>query len=215
MSRGWRRRVCPSRSIRSNEEPATIAARIVDRNETHEIDNHMVEIGASIGIAMTSPGIGPDHPLRNADMLYRAKVDGRGTYCFFREARESIEAALLEITRHAMANEVQLYPAAGQSEDWPHLDLRAAARDHPVRGSVRRRKSFLSSRHGLIVDLGRWILRRVHECMTGRPSTSRSILVVAVPSSRRAERHRYAARLICRRIVSKSRSPISLPGNTP
>ena len=49
------------RNIRSNEDAAILARRIVDRvSEPYKIDNHLVEIGASVGIAMTSPGISAD-----------------------------------------------------------------------------------------------------------------------------------------------------------
>ena len=41
-------------NINSDEDAAGLARRIVDRlSERYEIDNHLVEIGASIGIAMT------------------------------------------------------------------------------------------------------------------------------------------------------------------
>ena len=42
----------------------------------------------------TAPGIKADELLKNADMaLYRAKADGRGTYCFFRdEMAQTVEA---------------------------------------------------------------------------------------------------------------------------
>jgi diguanylate cyclase (GGDEF)-like protein len=164
------------RNIRSNEDAATIAARIVDRvSETYEIDHHMVEIGASIGIAMTSPGIGPDHLMRNADMaLYRAKADGRGTYCFFREElAESIEARRsLEIDlRHAMANEeFELYfqPLVNLKTGRISTCETLLRWNHPVRGSVSPAEIIpVVEDMGLIVDLGRWILRRAcMECMT-------------------------------------------------
>jgi diguanylate cyclase (GGDEF)-like protein len=164
------------RNIRSNEAAATIAARIVDRvSETYEIDHHMVEIGASIGIAMTTAGIGPDHLLRNADMaLYRAKADGRGTYCFFREElAESIEARRsLEIDlRHAMANEeFELYfqPLVNLKTGRISTCETLLRWNHPVRGSVSPAEIIpVVEDMGLIVDLGRWILRRAcMECMT-------------------------------------------------
>src|SRR6516225_183102 len=74
-------------NIRSNEDAAVLARRIVDHlSERYKIDNHLVEIGASVGIAMTSADVSADTLLKNADMaLYRAKADGRGTFCFFRE----------------------------------------------------------------------------------------------------------------------------------
>ncbi len=67
--------------IESHEDAAGLARRIVDRlSERYKIDNHLVEIGASVGIAMTEPGVSADTLLKNADMaLYRAKADGRGT----------------------------------------------------------------------------------------------------------------------------------------
>src|SRR5947199_5736549 len=81
-------------NIQSSEDAAGLARRIVDRlSERYKIDNHLVEIGASIGIATTSPpGISADTLLKNADMaLYRAKADGRGTFCFFRDEMAQTE----------------------------------------------------------------------------------------------------------------------------
>src|SRR5579871_4512832 len=97
-------------SIRSAEEAASLARRIVDNlSERYKIDNHLVEIGASIGIAMTSAGISADTLLKNADMaLYKAKADGRGTFCFFRdELAQTVESRrILELDlRKALANE--------------------------------------------------------------------------------------------------------------
>lgn len=97
-------------NIKSNEEAAGLARRIVDHlSERYKIDNHLVEIGASVGIAMTAPGVSADTLLKNADMaLYRAKADGRGTFCFFREEMaQTVEARrILELDlRKALANE--------------------------------------------------------------------------------------------------------------
>ena len=97
-------------NIHSAEDAAGLARRIVDRlSERYKIDNHLVEIGASVGIAMTSRGVSADTLLKNADMaLYRAKADGRGTFCFFREEMAQIVEArrILELDlRKALANE--------------------------------------------------------------------------------------------------------------
>ena len=164
------------RNIRSNEDAAKLAARIVDRlSERYEIDHHMVEIGASVGIATTWPGIGSDHMMRNADMaLYRAKADGRGTYCFFREElAHSIEARrTLEIDlRHAMANEeFELYfqPLVNLKSGRISTCETLLRWNHPTRGSVSPSDIIpVAEDMGLIVDLGRWILRRAcMECMT-------------------------------------------------
>src|SRR6266567_4827643 len=82
-------------NIKSAEDAAYLARRIVDQlSERYKIDNHLVEIGASVGIALTSPGVTADTLLKNADMaLYRSKADGRGTFCFFRdEMAQTVEA---------------------------------------------------------------------------------------------------------------------------
>jgi diguanylate cyclase (GGDEF)-like protein len=97
-------------NIKSGDDAAYLARRIVDQlSERYKIDNHLVEIGASVGIALTSPGITADTLLKNADMaLYRAKADGRGTFCFFREEMAQIVEArrILELDlRKALANE--------------------------------------------------------------------------------------------------------------
>jgi diguanylate cyclase (GGDEF)-like protein len=97
-------------NMKSAEEAATLARRIVEHlSERYQVDNHLVEIGASVGIAMASPEISADTLLKNADMaLYRAKADGRGTFCFFRdEMAQTVEARrILELDlRKALAKE--------------------------------------------------------------------------------------------------------------
>jgi diguanylate cyclase (GGDEF)-like protein/PAS domain S-box-containing protein len=163
------------RNIASNEDAASLARRIVERlSERYEIDLHLVEIGASVGIAITSPSISADVLLKNADMaLYRAKADGRGTFCFFREEMaETVEARrILELDlRRALADEeFELYYQ-------PLVNLRSGRIstceallrwNHPERGTVSPVDIIpVAEDMGLIVDLGRWILRKAcMECM--------------------------------------------------
>jgi diguanylate cyclase (GGDEF)-like protein len=163
-------------NIESNEEAASLARRIVDHlSERYKIDNHLVEIGASIGIAMTSPeGISADTLLKNADMaLYRAKADGRGTFCFFREemaqtveARRTLELDL----RKALANEEfeLFYQPLVNLKSGRIATCEALLRwNHPVRGTVSPVDIIpVAEDMGLIVDLGRWIMRKAcMECM--------------------------------------------------
>ena len=163
-------------NIHSTEDAAGLARRIVDRlSERYKIDNHLVEIGASVGIAMTARGVSADTLLKNADMaLYRAKADGRGTFCFFRdEMAQTVEARrILELDlRKALANEEfeLYYPAAGQSQVGTDIaTCEALLRwNHPVRGTVSPIDIIpVAEDMGLIVDLGRWILRKAcMECM--------------------------------------------------
>jgi diguanylate cyclase (GGDEF)-like protein len=162
-------------NIHSAEDAAGLARRIVDRlSERYKIDNHLVEIGASVGIAMTAPGVSADTLLKNADMaLYRAKADGRGTYCFFRdELAQTVEARrILELDlRKALANEeFELYyqPLVNLKSGRIATCEALLRWNHPVRGTVSPIDIIpIAEDMGLIVDLGRWILRRAcMECM--------------------------------------------------
>jgi len=163
-------------NIKSTDEAATLARRIVDHlSERYRIDNHLVEIGASIGIAMTAAdGNSADTLLKNADMaLYRAKADGRGTFCFFRdemaqvvEARRTLEIDL----RRALANEEfeLFYQPLVNLQSGKITTCEALLRwNHPSRGTVSPVDIIpVAEDMGMIIDLGRWILRKAcMECM--------------------------------------------------
>jgi diguanylate cyclase (GGDEF)-like protein len=162
-------------NIKSHEDAAGLARRIVDQlSERYKIDNHLVEIGASVGIAMSSPGASADTLLKNADMaLYRAKADGRGTFCFFRdEMAQTVEARrILELDlRKALANEEfeLFYQPLVNLKSGKIATCEALLRwNHPVRGTVSPIDIIpVAEDMGLIVDLGRWILRKAcMECM--------------------------------------------------
>src|SRR6478752_1325556 len=162
-------------NIKSGEDAAYLARRIVDHlSERYRIDNHLVEIGASVGIALTSPGVSADTLLKNADMaLYRAKADGRGTFCFFREEMAQIVEArrILELDlRKALANEEfeLFYQPLVNLKSGRVSTCEALLRwNHPVRGTVSPIDIIpVAEDMGLIVDLGRWILRKAcMECM--------------------------------------------------
>jgi diguanylate cyclase (GGDEF)-like protein len=163
-------------NIKSANEAASLARRIVDHlSERYKIDNHLVEIGASVGIAITSPaGISADTLLKNADMaLYRAKADGRGTFCFFRdEMAQTVEARrILELDlRKALANEeFELFyqPLVNLKSGRISTCEGLLRWNHPARGTVSPIDIIpVAEDMGLIVDLGRWILRKAcMECM--------------------------------------------------
>ena len=160
-------------NIRSPDEAAALARRIVDHlSERYKIDNHLVEIGASIGIAMTSD-VSADTLLKNADMaLYRAKAGGRGTFCFFREEMAQVVEArrILELDlRKALANEEfeLFYQPLINLKSGKISTCEALLRwNHPLRGTVSPIDIIpVAEDMGLIVDLGRWILRKAcQEC---------------------------------------------------
>jgi diguanylate cyclase (GGDEF)-like protein len=157
------------RSIKANHDAADLAMRIVEQlSERYEIDNHQVEIGASVGIALTEPGVSADHLLKNADMaLYRAKASGRGTFCFFRdEMAQTVEARrVLELDlRKALANEefeIYYQPLVNLKSGRISTCEALLRWNHPVRGTVSPADIIpIAEDMGLIVDLGRWILRK-------------------------------------------------------
>ena len=162
-------------NIKSAEEAATLARRIVEHlSERYQVGNHLVEIGASVGIAMTSADISADTLLKNADMaLYRAKADGRGTFCFFRDEMAQIVESrrILELDlRKALANEEfeLFYQPLVNLKSGRIGTCEALLRwNHPLRGTVSPVDIIpVAEDMGLIVDLGRWILRKAcMECM--------------------------------------------------
>jgi diguanylate cyclase (GGDEF)-like protein len=162
-------------NIHSSDEATVLARRIVDHlSERYKIDNHLVEIGASIGIALTSAGASADTLLKNADMaLYRAKADGRGTFCFFHdELAQIVESRrILELDlRKALANEeFELFfqPLVNLKSGKITTCESLLRWNHPVRGTVSPVDIIpVAEDMGLIVDLGRWILRKAcMECM--------------------------------------------------
>jgi diguanylate cyclase (GGDEF)-like protein len=163
------------RNISSQDDAVVLARRIVDHlSERYRIDNHLVEIGASVGIALTSPDVSADTLLKNADMaLYRAKADGRGTFCFFHhEMAQTVEARrILELDlRKALAGEEfeLFFQPIVNLKSGKITACEALLRwNHPVRGTVSPVDIIpVAEDMGLIVDLGRWILRRACvECM--------------------------------------------------
>jgi diguanylate cyclase (GGDEF)-like protein len=163
------------RGINSNEDAAELARQIVERlSERYEIEHHLIEIGASIGIALTAPGVSADTLLKNADLaLYRAKADGRGTYCFFREEMAEIVAArrTLELDiRQALVNEefeLHFQPLVNLKSGRISTCEALLRWRHPVRGVVSPADIIpVAEEMGLIVDLGRWTLRKAcMECM--------------------------------------------------
>jgi diguanylate cyclase (GGDEF)-like protein len=162
-------------NIHGADDAAGLARRIVDHlSERYKIDNHLVEIGASVGIAMATPGASADTLLKNADMaLYRAKADGRGTFCFFREElAQTVESRrILELDlRKALANEEfeLFFQPLVNLKSGKITTCEALLRwNHPVRGTVSPVDIIpVAEDMGLIVDLGRWILRKAcMECM--------------------------------------------------
>lgn len=137
-----------------------------------------VRIGASIGIALyPSDGNCPDGLLDKADTaLYRAKGEGRNTFCLFDreiEARLEMQREL----RKAIGNdvfEVHYQPQARLS-DHAIVGFEALLRwHHPERGSIPP-ETFVpvAEASGLIVPLGAFVLRKACKTAASWPNELR------------------------------------------
>ena len=157
------------RNVTSESEAAVMAERIVSHlSERYHIDTNPIEIGASVGIAMTGSDTGSfDALIKRADLaLYSAKTETRAAYRFFHtdmatrvKAKRSLERDL----RRALENkELELFYQ-------PLINLRTRRISsceallrwrHPVRGILRPNEIIsLAEDIGIMSELGDWILR--------------------------------------------------------
>lgn len=134
-----------------------------------------VRLAGSVGIALyPGPASTPEELLQQADAaMYRAKKEGRARYQFF-------SSDLTENARRRIAMESQLRHAIDNNEMelhfQPQLDSRsgrivgaeALVRWHPPKGGLIAPDHFvpLAEETGLILALGRWVLRET--CRIGR-----------------------------------------------
>ncbi|KAF0190807.1 MAG: response regulator receiver [Gammaproteobacteria bacterium] len=155
--------------IEHSEDAARRAENIISVLEDyHRIAEHDLNITMSIGISVY-PGDGEDAEtlIKNADAaMYHAKQKGRNNYQFFKQEmndmvveRQSIEASL----RRAIARQefVLHYQPKINLETGEITGAEALLRWlHPTRGLLAPKKFVaVAEECGLIVPIGRWVLR--------------------------------------------------------
>lgn len=156
--------------IREPAHTQALARRLVDLiGRTYMVEGHLLTIGASVGVAFApADGTSADKLLKNADLaLYRAKLDGRGTYRFFEpemDARMQARRRLELDMRQALARrEFQLHYQPQLQLDADRLiGCEALIRwKHPERGMISPLDFIpLAEEIGLIVPIGEWVVRQ-------------------------------------------------------
>ena len=150
-------------------ETTILARRIVDLvGRAYMVEGHLINVGASVGVARApADGVEPDLLLKQADLaLYRAKLDGRDTFRFFKpemmarmEARRLLE---LDLRKALALREFELVyqPQMNLGSD-RLVGCEALIRwRHPTRGIVSPADFIpLAEEIGLIVAIGEWVVR--------------------------------------------------------
>ena len=164
--------------------------------EPFEVDGKMIDVGASIGIALApDDATSADDMLKNADLaMYRAKNEERGHYCFFEpdmhasaQARRALE---MDLRRALAKGEFELYyqpiyniQAGGMT------GLEALIRwHHPRRGLVPP-GAFINAAEesGLIIPLGAWVLHQACRDAAAWPGHVRVAVNISAGQFRRGD----------------------------
>ncbi len=156
--------------VTGQQDAAALALRLLDTlSAPYDVDGHEVMVTPSVGIA-TSPGDGEsvDELLNHADLaLYRAKSQGRRSYCFFApemdteiKTRRQLETDL----RLAFINEnfeLKYQPVIDLATGEPSGFEALLRWHHPERGAVSPSEFIpMAEEIGLVVPLGEWVLRK-------------------------------------------------------
>jgi diguanylate cyclase (GGDEF)-like protein len=157
----------------SSPQPASsisLAEKIVDVvGLTHCVEGHEVTVGASVGIAIASPGeINSESFLKSADLaMYSAKSEGRGTYRIFDPEMDAIVQNRRSLERDMRTGLAQgdfslFYQPLVNLKTQKVTAFEALMRwQHAERGSVPPSEFIpVAEDMGLIVQLGEWALRR-------------------------------------------------------
>ena len=184
-------------AVREPADTQALVRRIVDLiGRTYMVEGHLLTIGASVGVALApSDGTDVDKLLKNADLaLYRAKLDGRGTFRFFEpemDARMQARRQLELDMRQALARrEFRLhYQPQLNLENNCLTGCEALIRwQHPQRGMVSPLDFIpLAEEIGLIVPIGEWVMRQACRDAVTWPGTS-TVAVNVSPAQFKSER---------------------------
>lgn len=183
-----------------------VAERIIEcLREPIDIEGNQICIGVSVGIAVCEEETtDQDELLKNADLaLYRAKADGKNTFCFF-------ERSMDELTKARRRMENDLRKALNES----HLELHfqpqvnverreisgfeALVRwNHPDEGSVSPEHFItIAEETGLINQLGDWVLLNACRCAAGWSKPSKIAVNLSPAQFRRNQLVEYIEKVL-------------------
>ncbi len=178
------------------DDATTVAERLVrSLHEPFVVASHEVAISASVGIAMAPrPFTNPAELVRRADQaMYRAKASGRARWALYQAGHDTASVTRLQLEadlRTALQRDQLrlVYQPVYRAYDQSIVAVEALVRwDHPRHGAIPPSTLIpMAEESGLIVDLGRWVLRtamRAHALWREAPRGNRLMLGVNVSPS--------------------------------
>jgi diguanylate cyclase (GGDEF)-like protein len=204
--------------LESLDEIERIARRIVlSISETFELSGHSIDIGASVGVAL-SPEHGKSIELlmRAADIaMYQAKSLGGGQHCLFNnrlaaehQERIDTEKALTEALQRdefVLAFQPQMSLVTGEL-----CGAEALLRWNHPRDGMRLPATFIpvAERTGIIADIGEWVIAEVIATLAGWHRNGFSGRLSFNVSPRQVERSDFFLRL--RQALADAEVPLSM-----
>lgn len=204
--------------IASREEIERISRRIVLAiSESFELCSHSVDIGASVGVALSPEhGTSIEALMRAADIaMYRAKSVGGGQHCLFNatlasehQERIDTEKALTEAMQRdefVLAFQPQMSLVTGEL-----CGAEALLRWNHPREGLRLPSTFIpvAERTGLIADIGEWVIGEVAATLGGWRANGFTGRISFNISPRQADRPDFFLRL--RQTFADADVPLSM-----
>jgi len=204
--------------LESVDEIERIARRIVlSISETFELSAHSVDIGASVGIALSPEhGTSIELLMRAADIaMYRAKSLGGGQHCLFNnrlaeehQERIDTEKALTEALQRdefVLAFQPQMSLVTGEL-----CGAEALLRWNHPRDGLRLPATFIpvAERTGIIADIGEWVVAEVIASLASWQRDGFSGRVSFNVSPRQVERSEFFLKL--RQALADAEVPLSM-----